>query len=88
MPYVVTIKGQVTIPKTIRELLDIHAKDRVEFVREGNRVILVRIKTLKDLRGVVPSKGKIDFDEERRRAKAAVARRVCEEMVFGKPCPR
>jgi hypothetical protein len=35
---------------------------------------------LKDLRGVVPSKGKIDFDEERRRAKAAVARRVREEM--------
>jgi len=31
MPYVVTSKGQVTIPKTIREFLNIHAKDRVEF---------------------------------------------------------
>jgi AbrB family looped-hinge helix DNA binding protein len=88
MPYVVTRKGQVTIPKTIRELLNIHANDRVEFVRDGNRVLLVRIKTLKDLRGAVSSKGKGHFVEERRRAKAAVARRVREEMVFGKSCPR
>jgi looped-hinge helix DNA binding domain, AbrB family len=79
MPCVVTRKGQVTIPKTIRELLNIHAKDRVEFVREGNRVLLVRIKTLKDLRGAVPSKGKALFATERNRAKSAVARRVREE---------
>jgi AbrB family looped-hinge helix DNA binding protein len=88
MPCVVTSKGQVTIPKTIRELLNIHAKDRVEFVREGNRVLLVRIKTLKDLRGAVPSKGKAFFTTERSRAKSAVARRVREEMVIRKSCPR
>jgi AbrB family looped-hinge helix DNA binding protein len=80
MPYVVTSKGQVTIPKTIRELLNIHAKDRVEFVREGNRVLIVPIKTLKDLRGAVPSKSKALFTTERSRAKSAVARRVREEM--------
>ncbi|OIP34079.1 MAG: hypothetical protein AUK27_08630 [Deltaproteobacteria bacterium CG2_30_66_27] len=79
MPYVVTSKGQVTIPKTIREFLNIHAKDRVEFVREENRVLLVRIKTLKDLRGAVSSKGKALFATERSRAKSAVARRVREE---------
>ena len=88
MPCVVTRKGQVTIPKTIREFLNIHPKDRVEFVRKGYRVLLVTVKTLKDIRGVVPSKGKIDFDEKRRRAKASVARRVREEMVIGKSCPR
>ncbi|OIP35601.1 MAG: hypothetical protein AUK27_03985 [Deltaproteobacteria bacterium CG2_30_66_27] len=80
MPYAVTSKGQVTIPKNIRELLDIRANDRVEFLRDGMRVFLVPVKTLKDLRGVVSSKRKIDFDEERRRAKSAVARRVLEEM--------
>jgi AbrB family looped-hinge helix DNA binding protein len=88
MPYVVSRKGQVTIPKAIRELLNIHAKDRVEFVREGNRVFLIRIKTLKDLRGAVPSKGKTHFATERSRAKSAVARRVREEMVIVKSCPR
>jgi AbrB family looped-hinge helix DNA binding protein len=88
MPYVVTRKGQVTIPKAIRELLNIHAKDRVEFVREGNRVFVVLIKTFKDLRGAVPSKGKAFSATERSRAKSAVARRVREEMVIGKSCPR
>jgi AbrB family looped-hinge helix DNA binding protein len=88
MPYVVTRKGQVTIPKKIRESLNIHANDRVEFLREGNRVFLVRIKTLKDLRGAVPSKGKALFATERCRAKSAVARRVREEMAIGKSCPR
>jgi AbrB family looped-hinge helix DNA binding protein len=80
MPYAVTSKGQVTIPKNIRDLLDIHTNDRVEFVQEGNRVLLVPVKTLKDLRGVVPTKGKGIFSVERDRAKAAVARRVREEM--------
>jgi AbrB family looped-hinge helix DNA binding protein len=88
MPNVVTRKGQVTIPKPIREFLNIHAKDRVEFVREGDRVFLVRIKPLKDLRRAVPSKGKAHFATERSRAKSAVARRVREEMVSGKSCPR
>jgi AbrB family looped-hinge helix DNA binding protein len=59
MPYVVSSKGQVTIPKTIQELFDIHVKDRVEFVREGDQVFLVRVKTLKDLRGAVPSSSSI-----------------------------
>ena len=84
MPYVVTRKGQVTIPKTIRELLNIQAKDRVEFVREGNRVLLIRVKTLKDLRGAVPSQGKAFFATERSCAKSAVVRRVREEMA-GEP---
>jgi AbrB family looped-hinge helix DNA binding protein len=88
MPCVVNSKGQVTIPETIRELLDIHAKDRVEFVQEGSRVLLVRINTLKELRGAVSSKGRALFATERSRAKSAVARRVREEMVSGKSCPR
>jgi AbrB family looped-hinge helix DNA binding protein len=79
MPYVVNNKGQFKIPKTIRELLNILANDRVEFLREGNRVLLVRIKTLKDLRGAIPFKGKAFFATESSRAKSAVARRVREE---------
>jgi len=53
--------------------------DTFRFVREENRVLLVRIKTLKDLRGAVSSKGKALFATERSRAKSAVARRVREE---------
>ncbi|KAF0221061.1 MAG: AbrB family transcriptional [Geobacteraceae bacterium] len=76
----VTSKGQVTIPKEIRDLLHIHSNDKVDFVLDGERVLLVPVKTLLDLRGVVRAAGKGDFSEERARAKAAVAKRVLEEM--------
>ncbi len=36
----VTSKGQVTIPKTIRERLKLKTGDRVDFVVEGDRVVL------------------------------------------------
>jgi antitoxin PrlF len=36
----VTIKGQVTIPKAIREKLGIHAHTEIDFVEESDRVFL------------------------------------------------
>jgi AbrB family looped-hinge helix DNA binding protein len=79
MPFTVTSKGQVTIPKNIRERLKIRPNDQVDFVQEKGRVFLVAVKTLKDLRGAVPARGKGDFANERNRAKLAVAKRVIEE---------
>ncbi len=76
----VTSKGQVTIPKELRDLLHIHANDKVDFVLDGERVVLMPVKTLLDLRGAVKTAGKGDFSQERARAKAAVAKRVREEM--------
>jgi AbrB family looped-hinge helix DNA binding protein len=76
----VTSKGQVTIPKEIRDLLHIRTNDKVDFVLEGDRVVLAPVKTLLDLRGAVRSGKKGDFSEERARAKSAVAKRVGEEM--------
>ncbi len=76
----VTSKGQVTIPKEIRDLLRIHANDKVDFVLDGERVVLIPVKTLLDLRGAVPAAGKGAFAQERARAKAAVAERVRGEM--------
>lgn len=76
----VTSKGQVTIPKEIRDLLHIRSNDKVDFVLDGDRVLLVPVKTLLDLRGAVRARGKGDFYKERARAKAAVAKRVREEM--------
>jgi AbrB family looped-hinge helix DNA binding protein len=49
----VTIKGQVTIPKAIRESLDIKVGDLVLFVDKGNNVILKPAKTLLDLKGAI-----------------------------------
>ncbi|MFZ3208640.1 MAG: AbrB/MazE/SpoVT family DNA-binding domain-containing protein [Geobacteraceae bacterium] len=76
----VTSKGQVTIPKEIRDLLHIRSNDKVDFVLDGEKVLLSPVKTLLDLRGAVRTDGKGDFPQERARAKAAVAKRVSEEM--------
>ena len=72
----VTSKGQVTIPKPIRDALGIGPNDRVAFIREGERVFLQPLRTLKAFRGAVRTKGPGSFAEERARAKAAVAKRL------------
>ncbi len=76
----VTSKGQVTIPKKIRDVLNIRPNDKMDFAREGDRIILVPLRTLKDLRGSVTPHGKGDPDAERRSAKSAVGKRVVREM--------
>jgi antitoxin PrlF len=76
----VTTKGQVTIPKAIRDILNIQTNDRVSFTREDDRIILQPVKTLKSFRGAVKTSGSAGpFSTERAKAKASVAKRVQEE---------
>ncbi|MCF8053423.1 MAG: AbrB/MazE/SpoVT family DNA-binding domain-containing protein [Desulfobacterales bacterium] len=49
----VTTKGQVTIPKAIRERMGIRPNDKVDFKIENGRVVMKALKTLLDLRGSV-----------------------------------
>ena len=48
-----TVKGQTTVPKSIRSYLGLHAGDRLDFVVEEGRVILqpatVDVRELKGL---------------------------------------
>ena len=74
----ITTKGQVTIPVSIRKKYGLCANDRVDFITEGDRILLIPVKTLRDFRGSVTGGG--DFDQERQAAKDAVASRVIEEM--------
>ena len=76
----VTSKGQVTIPKAIRDFLHVQPNDRVDFVVEGGLVVVRPVKTLKDLRGAVTASGPGGFEAERAGAKTAVAKRVEEEL--------
>ena len=76
----VTTKGQVTIPVDIRSLFHIRPNDRVDFIVEGNRIVLTPVRSLKDLRGAVKASASGDAAAERATAKAAVAKRVKEEM--------
>ena len=76
----VTTKGQVTIPKNVRDRLAIKPHDRVNFLLEGGRAILIPVKTLKDLRGAVRPRSRSYLAQERPEARRAVAARVAEEM--------
>lgn len=75
----VTVKGQVTIPKEIRDILHIYPNGKVDFIIEGDRAILVPVRTLKELRGSVPAKNGADIKAERSSAKRSMAGRVSEE---------
>ena len=72
----VTTKGQVTIPKPIRDAMGIGPNDRVAFIREGDRVILQPLRTLKDFRGAVKMKSPGSFPQERLRARSAAVARI------------
>jgi AbrB family looped-hinge helix DNA binding protein len=40
-----TRKGQITIPKVVREALNAHAGDRIDFVVESEGRVVVRVRT-------------------------------------------
>lgn len=52
----ITSKGQLTVPKAVREALGIGPGDRVDFVRmaDGNFAVLPATKSVKTLEGIIP----------------------------------
>ncbi|MGH9281034.1 MAG: AbrB/MazE/SpoVT family DNA-binding domain-containing protein [Acidimicrobiales bacterium] len=76
----VTSKGQVTVPKAVREALGIKDGDKVVFRVDGNRAVLARTPDLLELAGsisVPAAKRNVAWDEvlRRTRAERAAARR-------------
>lgn len=68
----VTSKGQVTIPKDVRDALGIEEGDEVVFRVEEHRAVLARTPHLLDLAGVVEvpaAKRGIGWDEIRTRTR-------------------
>ena len=69
----VTSKGQVTVPKAVRDALGIHEGDEVVFRVEGNRAVLARTPDFLDLAGTISvpaSKRNVAWDEIVRRTRA------------------
>lgn len=52
----ITSKGQITIPKEVREALGVSAGDRVEFVAEEEGVyrVVAATRDVRHLKGVIP----------------------------------
>ncbi len=74
----ITSKGQVTLPKAVRDALGIKIGDEVVFRVEGNRAVLARTPDFLDLAGTIAvpaAKRNVAWDEVIRRttnARAAV----------------
>lgn len=71
-----TSKGQVTVPKVVRDALGIEAGDEVLFRVEGNRAVLARTPDFLDLAGsmkVPAAKRNLAWDEVIRRTRATRA---------------
>jgi antitoxin PrlF len=72
----VTSKGQVTVPKVIRDALGIKKGDQVVFRLEGKRAVLARTPDFLDLAGMVKvpaAKRNVAWDEVIRRTRKARA---------------
>jgi antitoxin PrlF len=68
----VTSKGQVTVPKAVRDALGIEEGDEVVFRVEGNRAVLARTPDFLDLAGsirVPAAKRNVAWDEVLRRTR-------------------
>ena len=52
----ITSKGQITLPKMLRDQLHLSAGDRIEFVIEENNVVrlLPHLASVKNLKGMLP----------------------------------
>jgi antitoxin PrlF len=55
-----TSKGQLTVPKKIRDKMNLHAGDKREFLfdKEGNCRLIPLTSSMKQLKGLVPKPSK------------------------------
>jgi len=70
----VTTKGQVTVPKVVRDALGIEEGDEVLFRVEGNRAVLARTPDFLELAGsikVPAAKRNVAWDDVIRRTRTA-----------------
>ena len=76
----VTSKGQVTVPKAVRDALGIADGDEIVFRVEGHRAVLVKVPNFLDLGGTVSvpaAKRNVAWDQVIRKTRSvrAAARR-------------
>ena len=66
-----TSKGQLTVPKVVREALDLEEGDRIHFRVHADRAVLAKLPDFLDLAGTVetpPEVRGMSWDEVRRQA--------------------
>jgi AbrB family looped-hinge helix DNA binding protein len=75
----ITQKGQITIPKKIREALKLKTNDRVVFVQRRGTIYIKPVKDIIDLQGIVSVDETQKFTDIRKLTKKKVAERIANE---------
>jgi len=75
----ITQKGQVTIPKKIRDGLNLKANDKIIFVRRGDSIIIKPVRDISSLRGIIGVNDSQDFESIREKVKTEVSKRIANE---------
>ncbi len=76
-----TSKGQITLPKEVREQLQLRPKDQLLVTVQGDRIILIpiRVRPLTELFGALPVEGPVpDLSEIREQIRWELGRRIAE----------
>ena len=74
-------RGQITIPKTLRDSLGIKPGDNVAIVQDGDFLKLQPVtKTLYDLVGSIKTKAPLDWDEIQEIVKYDVAKQIMDSI--------
>jgi antitoxin PrlF len=62
---VLTSKGQVTIPVSVRTALGIGTGDRIEFIEteNGQFAVMAATKSVKSLKGIIPATRSVSIEE-------------------------
>jgi len=75
----ITQKGQVTIPKKLRDSLHLNINDKVIFVQRDDSLIIKPVKSVQALRGSVPVKKVHTTEDIRETVKQKITRRIANE---------
>lgn len=77
---VLTSKGQTTIPKDVRDALNLKPHDKLIYVIEKNRVIMMPSKgDILDLKGSIKENKPINFKKLRQDTRKKTAKKIVEE---------
>ena len=77
---IITRKGQTTIPKEIRDFLNLKPNDKLFYIVEDSKVVLKPIHgDILQLRGSVPPKERpADFEKIRQKTRKKIAQKIAE----------
>jgi antitoxin PrlF len=73
----ITSKGQITLPKEVRKLLDVQTGSVVVFEQENDKVVIKPARTLQQFKGILKGRTKtVDFDQVREKVKEYRGKKV------------